>query len=351
MFDTAIFRQLTRLPSSDQLRECGFLRVRGNSVGERWAKNVDVNDFCVLRLSWYKVYTDAYLSAEISLPKFLHGNNVEMITQDEVADVLEKLSNLVTYHTGVEFDAGSSRVARLDVCYNWRTSQADVCARLKSLQTAHVPRMMCRTLESNGATIYFRNCGKKKSEEILLYAKHTETAKLKPKVRDDVLRASVGVFRLEHRYFRGTIMRNFGTNRADKLLCAALAEKVINSDLKTLTLDKEIQIDDRRFEILYEYCDGNMALFRQLTSLLVLCDEYGVETVVAREFFGKSRFYELRKALKSAGLWLCTPSKQALKALSPPNFKANENVFVPRCKTYYPFHPVGIINQELSINP
>jgi hypothetical protein len=320
MFDTVIFRKLTKLLSSDELIERGFRRVRGSRVGARWAKNVEVNDFCVLKLSWYEVFNKGYLTAEVSLPKLLYGNNVEMITPADIPVALENLSNLVTYHTKIYFNAARATATRLDVCFNWKTSPSDVCARLESLKTAHVPRKMCRTIESNGISIYFRNHGKKKSEVIVLYSKHAETANLKPKVHDDVLRSSIGVIRLEHRYVGDMIMRKFGTDRAGELLCAAVAEKVINSDLKTLTLDKEIQTGDARLEILRKYCGDDGGLFRRLVPFLILCDTFGANNLVSLEFCGKSTFYELRKHLKSAGALLDTKTKRTLEPLSAPNF-------------------------------
>jgi hypothetical protein len=351
MFDTVIFRKLTKLPYSDELLERGFFFVGSNRVGERWEKNVDVNGLCVLTLSWYKVFNDAYLSAEISLPKSLYGNNVEMITPADIPVALENLSNLVTRHTKIYFNAARARVTRLDVCWNWRTSPSDVCARLQSLQTAHVPRKMCRIIESNGATIYFQNRGKKRSEVISLYSKHAETANLKRKVHDDVLRSSVGVIRLEHRYFGDMIRRKFGTDIAGELLCAAVAEKVINSDLKTLTLDKEIQTGDTRFETLRKYCGDDGGLFRRLAPFLILCDMYGANNLVSLGFCGKSTFYELRKHLKSAGALLETKTKHTLEPLSAPNFNTCKSAFIARSNTSHQFHPHGIINHELPINP
>lgn len=347
MFDTVSLRLSKSRPLAYTLRERGFTKPY-NSAGANYFRNIPVNDACMLKLNWYRTLHADYLSAEVSLPKLVFGNNVEMLSSADVPKALELVSNLVSYYSGADFDATKADVIRLDVCNNWKSQEVDVYARLEALKSAHYPKMTRRPVE---ASVYFRNKGKKKSQEVVCYAKHAHIHELvrKGEATDEHLKASIGVFRLEHRYFDDAVTRLasdrllLADRSAASLLKAWVAEEVIKTDMQILGLDKEISNGDARLERLREYCNGDRAKLVRLSGILTLADKYGADNLVSLDLVRHTSFYEYRKELKAAGVWLTAPAERTLAPLSEPDFN---NDSLPMSNTYNLVQPAGLITSE-----
>jgi hypothetical protein len=334
MLDTLRFRIEADLPLAYVLRERGFTFGKRTAFGSTWHQNVKVNDACILKLDWYDTYKRGFLSAEVSAPKLLFGNNVQMISGSDMPRVVESVSNLASHYAGVDFDAAQEAdITRADISYNWKMKEVDVYARLHALRTAHYPRMLRGTLEGDEASIYFRNRGRKKTEEIVAYAKHPETYKLMRlgQATEEHLKASIGNLRTEHRLFDEKVMRVAKdllkrTDRKASMLTPDFAEMVIKTDMKILGLDKEIRSGDERLLRLHEYCDGDKGKFVRLSGLLFLADTYGADNLVTLGLVAKSSFHDQRKELEAAGVWMCAPSKRTLAPLADPNFKGSQRL-------------------------
>jgi hypothetical protein len=288
MFDTIRLQQLTPLPPAYALRERGFKKPY-NSAGGHWFNNYQVNDGCLVKLDWFRNLYGSRLDATLSLPKFLYGNNVQMVeSEDEVQRGLAELSNTVSDIAGIKFNAFDADVTGLHVCYNWKLNEPEVYARLNALRGAHLPRMNRVFIDDGGAdngSVYFKNS----SEEFVVYAKHAETLRLRRKgaVTDKEVRASNGMLRAEHRLLNSESCKRKATalylpdKRADSFLRMEIAENILNEKMKQLGLDKQIESGDVRFGKLRNHYGIQSNQYKRLVQFLALADEHGIDNLVS----------------------------------------------------------------------
>lgn len=256
-----------------------------------------------------------YLSVKVSLPKMLYGNNVEMISDTDIPRALDEISDFVSERAGVDFNAATAKVWRLDVCHNWRRTEEEVYARLRALRCATMPRMVFRLVESSP---YWKNA----SQEVTAYAKLAQMQSLAREgmATDADVRASVGVFRLERRYLTSNACKrlaarlNLPDRRADYMLQERVADTVLNETMKELGLDRAIESGDSRLSLLREKY-GYGSRFQRLAGFIALCDAYGADSLVALGIVSRSRFYEQKRELEAAGAWLVSPAKRTLPPL------------------------------------
>jgi hypothetical protein len=165
------------------------------------------------------------------------------------------------------------------------------------------------------------------SRKIQLYDKHAdvlnkvESGRLEGNAAKLALASSVGVLRLESR-FKTTqtvtrLAKSLDVERTpETLLSSDVAGKVIAMELKKLSLDKPISPDSERFESLHETF-GNYKKVSDLLGFLAYRDRFG-DNFYRLPQLGISRATYNRKVklLQDAGLWLSSPSKRSLSALS-----------------------------------
>lgn len=323
MFDTLVLRHPYQHQAPREITK------RFMHVDDRYVFNPRPAHGCTLpHLTWSSAPNGlCYLSAKASLPKMRFGNSVQMVTEADILPLLGRISDFASNAAGVYFDAPEAKVGRLDVCHNWQRTEVEVHQLLYALRNAYLPRMR-RLID--GGTVYFQHS----SERLVIYAKHSETAKLaqQGKTDDVVLRASVGVLRLEHRFSNSSACKRLAKHfqlpdrRAKHLLCAEVAERVINEAVMKLALDKPIESGDSRLALLREHYRDKWKVYERCAGFLALFDVHGEEGLI-EVGYDRETIRRRRSEIEAAGAWLITPSRHTLAPLRLVRLSAAQNDF------------------------
>lgn len=289
-------------------------------TGERYVFNPPaIKNHALPALTWYAAPDGInYLTARVSIPKMLYGNNVQMVSGKEISRALDGISNYASELSGVEFDAKSANVGQIDFSYNFQVGEENAFGYLNALRQTSMPRMKRRII-GDGETVDFGN----RSQKVICYSKSVETANLArlSKATDADVRAAVGILRVEHRFLNsGACKRlaerfNLPDRRADYLLRDDIAEMVMNETIMKLGLDKAVESGDSRLSLLREHCHGYGSRFQRLAGFLALCDAYGADNLVPLRIVTERTFYRQRKEVEEAGAWLVSPVKRTLPPL------------------------------------
>jgi hypothetical protein len=307
MFDTVLFRHVCNDPCLDSF----------TPLGKKFVFNPPpVKGHALPQLTWRTVPSGvSYLDARVSLPKMLFANNVQMLSGADIPRALDAVTGFVSDVVGVEFNAWTANIGRLDVCHNWHVGEAETYTYLHALRNAHLSKMTRRVIDDG--TVDFAH----DSQQVVFYAKHAETQERAKvgKATDEHLHASIGVLRGEHRYVnsRGCIslasILKLDSRRADNLLTEEVAETVMHKTVKDLGLDKSIESGDSRLALLRERY-GFTSTYETLAGFLQLCDTHGADNLV-RLGYHAEKFRRRRKQVEAAGAWLTNPTRATLPRL------------------------------------
>jgi replication protein CRI len=288
-------------------------------TGERYFFNPKPVKNCALpSLTWSAAPNGInYLSARVSVPKMLYGTNTLMVTDSDIGRALNGITDFTSSVAGVDFNAATANVARLDISYNFKVGEAETYAYLSALQKAFIPRLTTRRIINDG-TVEFSN----DSQKVCVYAKHAETAYLakQGKATDEDVRRAVGDLRIEHRFLNSPALKRLATRlkcpdrHADSLLQSGVAETVMNDTIMSLGLDKAIESGDSRLALLRERY-GYGSTYQRLAGFLALCDEHGADNLVRLGIVAERTFYRQRGEVEKARAWLVSPVKKTLPPL------------------------------------
>lgn len=287
-------------------------------TGERYVLNPPpIKNRALPALTWSVAPNGLnYLSARVSVPKMLYGTNTVTVTDSDVTRALSGITDFVSGVAGVDFDATTANVGRVDISHNFQTGEAETYAYLSALRGASMPRMVRRAIDDG--TVDFTNG----SQKVCVYAKHAETARLakQGKATAEDVRRAVGVLRVEHRFLNSGACKRlaerlkFPDRRADTLLRSFVSETVIDETMKNLGLDKAIESGDSRLALLRERY-GFGSTYQRLAGFLALCDEHGADNLVRLGVVSERTFYRQRREADAAGAWLVSPVKRTLPPL------------------------------------
>lgn len=328
MIDTTSLRHSIPLLPPSEMTSRGFTTTCGHSPAEgpdrvSWRLNPPRDDGTLPRLTWNSSPSGDWLTAEVSLPKFLFGNNVRMVSDTDVRDALNGISCFITETVSVPFDAFSALVGRVDYCWNFPVGETNVYTIVSAAAQASIPRMVRYHIGPTTATF------KQQSKHITIYGKHAEVAaRVREKTAtNEELRASDGQLRLEVKYLKSDsckrLAKRYGLSErtAEKLLVDGIAYEELERALEALSLSKTTEPANARIDILRD-AYGDTGRFRALVAFLMILDRYG-EGFWKQGIGGYSRslYFENARALKSAGVWLKTdesiPPLRLIRSTTP----------------------------------
>lgn len=309
MIDTVSLRHSAPLPPPSELAERGFIAkysyASSDSERQRWRLNPPKYAETLPRLTWSSSPSGDWLTTEVSVPKFLFSTNLIQLTDANIQRGLDGISRFVSTTAGVNFDARSALVGRVDYCHNFAVGEGNKIPYLSAAAHASIPRMKAHRIESSLAFTH-------SSQKILLYDKHDEVASRakKGQASDGELRESVGLLRLEISHFTSDACRRLSKSyslpgrSADLLLHSSIAHQEIERGLKMLGLDDVTETVDARLDALREVY-GETSHSRCLAGFLYFLDRYG-EDFWQHGIGGykRSTYFKYRRELKNAGVWL-----------------------------------------------
>lgn len=275
MIDTfQISKTFLRLPEASELEGNGWKPLHGKHTGEptalycnsargepRLTLSKNRNDYWIIR-------------AEVSLGSWLHGSNLHLPNECELHHGLDLLSEYVERKSGIVFDAHAERVSRVDFTRDFQVGENAVIPIIGKFAKLKLPRYTRLCFDET--TVYFKNAGKQRTKEFLIYSKfHERLAKGKDALELD---AAKGIIRLENSHRKSAVNRIAKTlklpnHTARHILTKETSEKVIQVAMKQLHFDSLLTAGNSNNEKLFEFCNPTALLSR--FGFLYLKDKYG----------------------------------------------------------------------------
>jgi hypothetical protein len=256
MFDTVRLSTETTI-HPDRLKSRGWSWF---TSGHRDAEGMEVEQTCysppeIDHPHYIRYYpASGTLKIETSLPKVLHGENVTLLSADEVDKTLDELSNRVSDVTGADIPhVGDWTVrGRVDAVFAWDTrfgGKSHIGDYLHAFKSVELPRHYCQAVDRE-ETLYWRNS----SRVIRMYDKEKETGM---KEASGLLRFEV---QLNHAKKELTDL-GASSIKARDVLHWHTARAVLNRYLDGLGADLVITDEEKLFQHLREN-SGNTKAFR-----------------------------------------------------------------------------------------
>jgi hypothetical protein len=214
------------------------------------------------------------IRAEVSLGSWLHGSNSHLPNEDELHHGLNLLSEYVEEKSGIVFDAHTERVSRVDFTRDFQVGENAVIPIIAKFAKLKLPRYTRLCFDET--SVYFKNAGKQKTKEFLIYSKfHERLAKGKDATEQD---AAKGIIRLENLYRKSAVNRLAKTlklpnHTAKYILTKETSERVIQTAMKQLHFDSLLTAENSNIEKLFEIQSATMPL--TLIGFLWLKDKFG----------------------------------------------------------------------------
>ncbi len=245
----------------------------------------------------------------------MFGSNVPMLEHDcEINQALTLTSDWVSEAARVTFDAGRANLSRVHFCHNFQMLPKDVLEYIKAASNTSIPRTV-RTVCDN-RTVQFSNGAR----AVVLYDKLSEVmSKLsKDEATNEDVAAATGVLRLETRFedrraCKRLALRHSLSNTGGALLTMKVATGTLDETIDELGLNETVEGSEARLARLMDYYDPERAQI--LAGFMVFCDSFGAENLIRLGYCKKATFYQRRKALKAAGVWLHSGAMRRLPPL------------------------------------
>lgn len=172
------------------------------------------------------------LTVQVSMPKFLYGDNVTILTEEDIPLFFERLQERLLHLFDVHVPHTDWTLSRCDVCCNFQVGK----------KVSEYVRMLCKqqlayknTISYNqDQTVEYRN----KSSRIMFYDKHKQTQK--EKASSEVIERSKGILRLEVRPSDNDLRKFSPTRNAIELLQKAFFDYMIEKTLEQIEYPEEV---------------------------------------------------------------------------------------------------------------
>ena len=238
------------------------------------------------RLTLSRTRNDYWIiRAEVSFGSWLHGSNLRLPNENELHHCLDLLSGYVEDKSGIAFDAHTERVSRVDFTRDFQVGENGVLPIIAKFAKFNLPRY--ERVCFGDTSVYFKNAGKEKTKQILIYSKyHERLAKSKDKSEHE---AAKGLIRLEVSLRKSAVNRlakslKLPNHHANHILTKETSERALQRAMKHLHFDSLLTAGNSNVEKLFEIQSATMPL--TLIGFLYLRDKYGDD--LAKQSFIKT---------------------------------------------------------------
>ncbi|MEK4472946.1 phage/plasmid replication protein [Paenibacillus sp. FSL R7-0048] len=172
------------------------------------------------------------LTIQVSMPKFLYGDNVTMLTEADIPLFFEQLQERLLQLFDVHIPHSEWIISRCDVCCNFQVGKkvSEYVRMLSRQQLAYK-----NTIAYNqDQTVEYRN----KSSRIMLYDKHKQTRK--EEESNEIIERSKGILRLEVRPSDNDLRRFSPTRKAVELLQKPFFDYTMERTLAQIEYPEEV---------------------------------------------------------------------------------------------------------------
>ena len=190
MIDSVWLTLPIRMHSPREMTALGFMSTCKHAGPEcshpaRWHLRSATNP----QLTWSEAPDHSHwLSVSGSLPKFMFGSNVRLITNEQgLKRSLVALSEFVSDVTHANFDAFLANVSRVDYCHDWQLTSGLVNEYLWALRDISLARMEKHLIDNS--TVELRN----KAKSITFYHTLRGGSSMFPRSLENRCPASPGI--------------------------------------------------------------------------------------------------------------------------------------------------------------
>jgi hypothetical protein len=280
----------------------GFFQTRKNGDTLIYARNPPKGSN-LPRLTWthQERMGGSWLSQEVSLPKFYFGNNVQMLSPEQLKTALLDVQTYVENITELPFDVPSAKLSRVDYGYNFQMNDERVVkAYLRSFNGLRLAGYKRVAIDEETVTM------KSQSRETCIYSKWRETFKQKDAPSELLERAS-GILRFEPRFKTkaacGRLAARLGLeNNAQSLLTPETAKGQIQAEIQRLGIGKTITSEKFMIELLIEKFGKRASDYYGFLKVReLLGDNFWTDGIISR-----ATYFRKTKELRDAGCLLDT---------------------------------------------
>lgn len=153
--------RISRRPSPEELIERGFQSAPGTIPSSiTWFHRGSRAKYTP-RLFFYELWGGGFgLRADVSLPKFIYGNNISLPSTRELNEALERISHWITREIRLSFDAFTASTCRIDYATNYETVRKNTGAFFDRYQRFWIPRLKFRPDLSRATSAYYGNASR-----------------------------------------------------------------------------------------------------------------------------------------------------------------------------------------------
>jgi len=242
-----------------------------------------------------------YLSAEVSLPKMIFGNNVYLPNQIEIEKGLNLINEYIESLTGLKFDVSSAIVTRIDFVKDFTFEEAKVGRLIFELSKMFLPNK--RFLYDS--TLYYGT--KSGSKEVCIYSKYREVQS-ENEVNPDIKKMANGILRLEVRYKKLYVIKTLVKKLRLKdctiksFLNENVLKQIVSEVTKSLNFNELLISKETNLEIL-------MKRYSFLTAIR-LSGFIDVVSLLGENFYhdesqniGRSSYFNNKRLCVKANVW------------------------------------------------
>ncbi|AKG34401.1 hypothetical protein [Paenibacillus durus] len=172
------------------------------------------------------------LTVQVSMPKFLYGDNVTMLTEADIPLFFEQLQERLLQLFDVYIPYSEWIISRCDVCCNFQVGKkvSEFVRMLSRQQHAYKNTIVY----NQDQTVEYRN----KSSRIMFYDKHKQTRK--EEESKEIIERSKGILRLEVRPSDNDLRRFSTTRKAVELLQKPFFDFMMERTLAQIEYPEEV---------------------------------------------------------------------------------------------------------------
>lgn len=275
MIDTfQISKTFARSPLINELQSNGWNPLWSRYTGEPTALCFNSGEGKP-RLTLSKNPNDHWnIRAEVSLGSWLYGSNLHLPDYSEFHCGLDLLSKYVESKSGISFDAHAARVSRVDFTRDFHVGENAVIPIIAKFGKLKLSR--CKQVRFDATSVYFKNKGKEKTKEFLIYSKYQERL---DNCKDTAQqKAAKGLIRLEVSFRKSGVTRlakslKLPNHNANHILTKETSEEVIQRAMKRLNFLNLLTVEKPNIEKLFESCSTTAAL--SYVGFLYMKEKYG----------------------------------------------------------------------------
>ncbi|MED1583239.1 hypothetical protein P4U71_00550 [Bacillus pacificus] len=170
------------------------------------------------------------LIIQLSIPKFLYGENVSVINKNDINTFWEKFEQRIKELLGIVVKRSEWIVLRIDVCWNFNVGNK-VNDYIKYLGKKKLPYKSTYCINQSETVIY-----KNKSSRIMFYDKQKECKVTKQ--TEDIIRRAEGLLRMEINPSIKTIQELCQDRKAINVLTVKFFKRITESTMNAISFNE-----------------------------------------------------------------------------------------------------------------